>query len=53
MNVVATEIPGAVIVDHQVFGDSRGWFSERYNEPLSSKGVGNPLFNDIEPREGK
>ena len=31
MNVVATEIPGVVIVEPQVFGDSRGWFAEQYN----------------------
>ena len=53
MNVVATEIPGVVVVEPQVFGDSRGWFSGRYNESLPSKGVGNSLFNDIEPWEGK
>jgi dTDP-4-dehydrorhamnose 3,5-epimerase len=53
MNVVATEIPGALIVEPKVFGDSCGWFSEQYNESHSSKGVGNPLFNDIELWEGK
>ena len=31
MNVVATEIPGVLIVEPQVFGDSRGWFAEQYN----------------------
>ena len=31
MNVVATEIPGVLIVEPQVFGDSRGWFVEQYN----------------------
>ena len=31
MDVVATEIPGVVVVEPQVFGDSRGWFAEQYN----------------------
>ena len=31
MNVVATEIPDVLIVEPQVFGDSRGWFVEQYN----------------------
>ena len=31
MNVVATEIPSVLIVEPQVFGDSRGWFVEQYN----------------------
>ena len=31
MDVVATEIPGVLIVEPQVFGDSRGWFVEQYN----------------------
>ena len=31
MNVLSTEIPGVVVVEPQVFGDSRGWFVEQYN----------------------
>ena len=32
MNIVDTEIEGVKIVEPQVFGDSRGWFAEQYNE---------------------
>ncbi len=32
MNIIKTPIEGVVIVEPQVFGDSRGWFSESYNE---------------------
>lgn len=32
MNVIKTDIEGVLIVEPQVFGDSRGWFCETYNE---------------------
>lgn len=32
MRLIATELPGVVIVEPAVFGDDRGWFSETYNE---------------------
>jgi dTDP-4-dehydrorhamnose 3,5-epimerase len=32
MRLIATDLPGVVIVEPAVFGDDRGWFSESYNE---------------------
>jgi dTDP-4-dehydrorhamnose 3,5-epimerase len=32
MKVVETSLPGAVIIEPQVFGDSRGYFYESYNK---------------------
>ena len=32
MNIVETEIPGPKIIEPDVFGDSRGWFCETYNQ---------------------
>jgi dTDP-4-dehydrorhamnose 3,5-epimerase len=33
MKLVATPLPGVVIVEPTVFGDERGWFMETFNEP--------------------
>ena len=33
MKLVATALPGVVIVEPAVFGDDRGWFMETFNEP--------------------
>lgn len=32
MRMLATDLPGVLIVEPTVFGDERGWFSESYNE---------------------
>lgn len=32
MNVIATEIPGVLVVEPRVFGDHRGFFMESWNE---------------------
>ncbi len=32
MRLVATRLPGVIIVEPAVFADERGWFSESYNE---------------------
>ncbi len=32
MNIIKTDIEGVLIIEPQVFGDSRGWFCEMYNE---------------------
>ena len=37
MNIFETEIPGVLVVEPQVFGDSRGWFCETYNEERYQK----------------
>ena len=33
MKVTETKIPGVVIIDTDVFGDYRGYFTETYNKP--------------------
>ena len=54
MNVVATEIPGVVIVEPQVFGDSRGWFSEQYNaERYKAAGIDVDFVQDNESFSSK
>ena len=32
MNVIATELPGVLIVEPKVFPDARGFFVETYNK---------------------
>jgi len=40
MNIVNTELPGVVIVEPQVFGDSRGWFLESWSaEKMKAAGL--------------
>ena len=33
MKLVATSLPGVLIVEPAVFGDDRGWFMESFNQP--------------------
>ena len=45
MNVIRTPLEGAFLVEPQVFGDSRGWFMETYNESkLREAGIPVPAF---------
>ena len=37
MNVIETEIPGVLIVETDVFGDHRGYFTETYSKPKYEK----------------
>jgi len=39
MKLVATPLPGVVIVEPAVFGDDRGWFMESFNEPRWLQGL--------------
>jgi len=32
MKITETELPGVLLIEPQVFGDTRGWFMETYNE---------------------
>ena len=46
MKLVATELPGVLIVEPTVFGDDRGWFMESFNEARwaeSLQRAGEPL----------
>lgn len=40
MNAVATTIPGVLLLEPQLFGDSRGWFMEVYNRRTFREVVG-------------
>ena len=31
MNIIKTDLPGVVIIEPQVFGDARGWFTETWS----------------------
>ena len=37
MNVIETKIPGVLIIEPQVFYDSRGWFMETYSRKKHRK----------------
>ena len=37
MKVIETALPGALILEPQVFGDARGFFYESYNEAKYQK----------------
>lgn len=39
MNIIKTEIPGVVIIEPRIFGDSRGYFFESFSERDFSSGV--------------
>ena len=54
MNVLSTEIPGVVVVEPQVFGDSRGWFAEQYNaERYKAAGIDADFVQDNESFSSK
>ena len=46
-NFIATEIPGAIIIEPTVFGDSRGYFMETYQaEEFAAAGIPGPFVQD-------
>lgn len=44
MKVIKTEIKDLLIIEPNVFGDSRGWFSESYNEKVFKENGINIVF---------
>jgi dTDP-4-dehydrorhamnose 3,5-epimerase len=47
MNIIRTELPGVIILEPKMFGDSRGFFLEHYHaEKYSTHGVGGPFVQD-------
>ncbi|MBQ9588462.1 MAG: dTDP-4-dehydrorhamnose 3,5-epimerase [Bacteroidales bacterium] len=44
MNVIDTEIPGVVIIEPKIFGDSRGYFYESYSQRDFEEKVGRVNF---------
>jgi dTDP-4-dehydrorhamnose 3,5-epimerase len=54
MNVVKTAIPGVLIIEPQIYGDSRGFFIELYQaERYAARGVGDRFVQDNLSRSGK
>lgn len=43
MNVVATALPGVLLLEPEVFGDSRGFFLESWNRRVFDAAVGRPV----------
>lgn len=43
MNVIATAIPDLLILEPRLFGDSRGFFMESWNEAAFNQAVGHPV----------
>jgi dTDP-4-dehydrorhamnose 3,5-epimerase len=39
MKLLATELPGVLLIEPQVFGDERGWFYESFNEARFHAGL--------------
>src|SRR4051794_5109548 len=47
MNVIATAIPGVIIIEPKLFGDARGFFLETYQlERYASYGISRPFVQD-------
>lgn len=51
MNVIQTEIPGVVIIEPRVFGDSRGYFFESFSEREFKEKVADVRF--VQDNESK
>lgn len=51
MNVIQTEIPGVVIIEPKLFGDSRGYFFESFSERDFEKNVARTHF--VQDNESK
>jgi dTDP-4-dehydrorhamnose 3,5-epimerase len=43
MNITATEIAGALVLEPKVFGDERGFFMESFNQKAFDAAVGRPV----------
>lgn len=53
MNVIATPLPGLVIIEPRVFEDSRGYFMESYQaERFLEAGIKTPFVQDNESKSG-
>ena len=54
MNVIATTIPGVLILESKLFGDSRGFFTELYQmDRYAASGIKRPFVQDNLSRSGK
>src|SRR5215469_6110695 len=47
MNIIATKIPGVLIIEPKLFGDSRGFFTEIYQaDRYAASGIGQRFVQD-------
>jgi len=55
MNVTPTEIPDVLLLEPKVFGDSRGFFFESFNQRVFDAAVGSPVrfVQDNHSRSGR
>jgi len=55
MNVIEAALPGVLILEPKVFGDTRGFFLESYNQKalLEQAGIEEPFVQDNHSRSGK
>ncbi len=54
MNIINTPLPGLIVIEPQVFGDSRGFFTETYHcERYSEVGIKQPFVQDNHSRSSK
>ncbi|MGH7489426.1 MAG: dTDP-4-dehydrorhamnose 3,5-epimerase, partial [bacterium] len=54
MNVIQTAIPGVLIIEPKIFGDSRGFFLELYQAGrYAATGIGHSFVQDNLSRSGK
>ena len=51
MNIIQTEIPGVVIIEPRIFGDSRGYFFESFSERTFAEQVADVKF--VQDNESK
>jgi dTDP-4-dehydrorhamnose 3,5-epimerase len=55
VNIIRTEIPELLILEPKVFGDSRGFFFESYNQKVLAQaaGITEPFVQDNHSRSGR
>ena len=54
MNVIPTAIPGVLVLEPKVFGDSRGFFLESWNErAFAAAGISGRFVQDNHSRSGR
>lgn len=54
MKIIETEIPGVLIIEPNVHGDDRGWFSESWQaERYAEAGIPGPFVQDNLAKSGK
>lgn len=53
MNVIKTNIPDVIIFQPKVFGDSRGFFFESFNQNVFNEAVGNDKYSFVQDNHSR